>query len=180
MTAKTCTEAYLAGKEFSQLHSRIQGAYKLTEILGRYTNYELEVRRIGRAVHDPSTRWDLVHCTFQDMDIWLRHILLWYAYDLSAKIIPSFRALTGDGMSKAEIDRLLPQVITRCETLLKVLENARLNVEGSIIQEYERMQHGQSVVGDAQKNVRETLKDIIRLTPTKIQVQINPPIQEVN
>jgi len=119
-----------------------------------------------------------MHCTYEDKHLWLSRILKLVAFELSASIIPSFKALTGDGMSKADIERHLTQVERRCLEVLQELERARLNIK-PISREYDRMKYGESAVGDALANAREMLEDIILLTPPKIQAYINPPVQEV-
>jgi len=119
-----------------------------------------------------------MHCTYEDKHLWLSRILKLVAFELSASIIPSFKALTGDGMSKADIERHLTQVERRCLEVLQELERARLNIK-PISREYDRMKYCESAVGDALANAREMLEDIILLTPPKIQAYINPPVQEV-
>jgi hypothetical protein len=178
MQAKTCMEAFDEGEKFSHQHTRTQGGYKLAERLRQWEQCEREVCRIASAVKHPSARYDLMHCTYEDKHLWLSRILKIIAYELSASIIPSFKALTGDGMSKADIDRHLTQVERRCMEVLQELERARLNIK-PISREYERMRHGKSVVGDALVHARETLEEIIGLTPPDIQNQICPTVQEV-
>jgi len=179
MQATTCMEAFDEGEKFSQQHSRTQGAYKLAERLRQWEQCEREVCRIASAVKHPSARYNLMHCTFEDKHIWLSRILNIIAYELSADIIPSFKALVGDGMSKADIDRHMPHVERLCQEVLQGLERARLTIQGSIQGEYDRMKYGESVVGEALASAREMLEDILRLTPPKIQADIKPPVQKV-
>jgi len=178
MQAKTCMEAFAKGGKFSNQHTRTQGAYKLAERLRQWEQCEREVCRIASAVKHPSARYDLMHCTYEDKHLWLSRILKIIAYELSASIIPSFKALTGDGMSKADIDRHLTQVERRCMEVLQELERARLNIK-PISREYARMRNGESLVGDALANAREMIDDMILLIPPKIQGQINPSVQRV-
>ena len=178
MQATTCMEAFDEGEKFSHQHTRTQGAYKLAERLRQWEQCEREVCRIASAVKHPSARYNLMHCTFEDKHIWLSRILNIIAYELSADIIPSFKALAGNGMPKADIDRHLPHVERLCQEVLQELERARLNIK-PISREYDRMKYGESAVGDALANAREMLEDIILLTPPKIQAYINPPVQEV-
>ena len=120
-----------------------------------------------------------MHCTFEDKAFWLRDILKRTAYELSASIIPSFKALTGDGMAQAQVDQHLPYVERRCQEVSQELERARLTIKGRIQDEYDRMRHGESVVGDALAHAREMLEEIIDLTPPAIQSQIYGPVGEV-
>ena len=180
MQFHSCYKAYADGQIFSKKYPRTQGAYKLAERLRQWGECEREVKRIARAVTNPASRYDLQHCTYEDKHVWLRRILKRIAYKLSADIIPSFKALTGDGMSEDDIKRHLPQVMRLCWYTLQVLESAQQSIKGPIQNEYDRMRNGQSVVGDALETARQTLEAIINLTPSEIQNYIYPSVQEVN
>jgi hypothetical protein len=179
MKATTCEEAFAEGQVFSLKHPREIGAYKLAEKLWQWRESDHEVRRIAAALKYPSARYDLMHCTFEDKHVWLRRILLWHSYELSASIIPSYKALTGDGMSQAQINQHVPHVERRCQEVLQELERARLTIKGNIKDEYARMRHGASVVGDALAHARELLEEIIDLGPAEIQHYIYRPVEEV-
>ena len=179
MKATTCIEAFAEGKADSQKYPRTQGAYKLGERLRQLEECVREVYRIGNAVQYPSSRYDLMHCTYEDKHVWLGRILKITAYELTADIIPSFTALTGDGMAQTQVAQHLPYVERRCQEVLQGLERARQTIKGRIQDEYDRMRHGESVVGDALANAREALEEIIDLTPPDIQRQIYPTVLEV-
>jgi hypothetical protein len=179
MKATTCPEAFAEGQTFSQKNPRTQGAYKLAERLWQWKENECEVHRIATALKYPSARYDLMRCTFEDKAFWLREILRITAYKLSATIIPSFKALTGDGMTQSQIDQHLPYVERRCQEVLQGLERARQTIKGRIQDEYDRMRQGESVVGAALAHAREMLEEIIDLTPPDIQRQIHGPVVEV-
>ena len=106
----------------------------------------------------------------------MRRIPIFYAHQLSADIIPSDRALTGDGMSKAAINLHLPQVERRCREVLQELERARLSIK-PVSREYDRMRRGESALGDALVRTRYVLEDIIDLTPPEIRSRIYPPAE---
>ena len=179
MKAKTCPEAFVKGQADSQKHPRTQGAYKLSEVLDRSKRREKEVGRIAKALKNPASRYDLMHCTYEDKHVWIGRILKITAYELSESIIPSFKALTGDGMAKSQIDQHLPYVERRCQEVLQGLERARQTIKGRIHDEYGRMRHGESVVGDALAHAREMLEEIIDLTPPDIQRYIHRSVEEV-
>jgi len=179
MKATTCPKAFAEGQTSSQKHPRTQGAYKLAERLEQWRESEREVVRIADVVKYPSARYGLMHCTFEDKAFWLRDILKRTAYELSASIIPSFKALTGDGMTQSQIDQHLPFVESRCQEVLQELERARITITGNIKDEYARMRHGESVVGDALAHTREMLEEIIDLTPPDIQQYVYRPVEEV-
>jgi hypothetical protein len=109
----------------------------------------------------------------------LRGILIHAAYELSASITPSFKALTGDGMPRSQIKQRLPHVQRRCQEVLQELERARQTIKGRIREEYDRMRYGESVVGDALTHAREMLEEVIDLTPPDIQRQIYRSVEEV-
>jgi hypothetical protein len=179
MKATTCIEAFAEGQVFSQRHPRDQGAYKLAEKLWQWKESEHEVRRIAAALKYPSARYDLMRCIYQDKHKWLRQTLVWHSYQLTANIIPSFKALTGDGMTQSQINQLLPHVERRCQEVMQELERARLTIKGNIKDEYARMRHGASVVGDALAHARELLEEIIDLGPAEIRHYIYRPVEEV-
>lgn len=179
MKATTCHEAFVEGQVFSLKHPRDQGAYKLGEMLWKLKDNEREVHRIATALKHPSARYDLMHCTYEDKAFWLREILRITAYKLSAIMIPSFKALTGDGMSQAQINQHLPHVEQRCQEVLQELERARITITGNIKSEYTRMRQGESVVGDALAHARELLEEIIDLGPAEIQHYTYRPVEEV-
>ena len=172
MNTKTCNEAFQLGQAHSLINKRTQGAYKLAERLRQWKECEMEVNRIAGVVTSQASRYDLQHCTYEDKHVWLRRILKYIAYELSADIIPSFKALIGDGMSGADIKRHLPQVMKLCRYTLQVLESAQQSIKGPIQDEYDRMRGGQSVVGDALATARQTLEAIINLTPPEIKKYI--------
>jgi hypothetical protein len=172
MKAKTCLEAFAEGKVDSQKYPRTQGAYKLAERLKQWKESEKEVGRIAAALKNPSLRYDLRHCTYDDKHVWLGRILKHTAYELSASITPSFKALTGDGMTQSQVDQNLPSVERRCQEVLAELERARQAIKGRIHDEYDRIHRGESVVGEALRHAREMLEEIIDLTPPNIQLQI--------
>ncbi len=81
MKAKTCPEAFVKGQADSQKYPRTQGAYKLSEVLDRSKRREKEVGRIAKALKNPASRYDLMHCTYEDKHVWLRDILEHVAYE---------------------------------------------------------------------------------------------------
>lgn len=179
MKATTCLEAFAEGRAFSEKYPRTQGAYKLSERLDQWKESEREVGRIAAGVRYPSARHAMTHCTYEDKHIWLSRILKATARQLSESIVPSFNALTGDGMTQSQVDQYLPHVERRCQEVLQELERARQTIKGRIHDEYARMRHGESVVGDALAKAREMLEEVIDLTPPHIQRQIYPPVEEV-
>lgn len=179
MKFHSCNEAFIQGKAFSQEYPRTRGDYKLREIWRHWKECEDEVKRIARVMIYPPAKYELRHCTNEDKHGWLRDLPTWYAFDLSAYVIPSFVALSGDGMSQAEIDRHLPSVERLCRSSLGTLNQAHRVLQEPIREEYKRMKSGQSVIGYALTSVRQDLEQIIDLTPSDIQRCIYPTIQEV-
>ena len=179
MRVTTCQQAFAEGQAFSQNYPRTQGAYKLAERLRQWEECAREVARIARTLDHPSLRFNLMHCTFEDKAFWLRAILKITAYELSAIIIPSFKALPGDGLSNGDVKQYLPYVERRTQAVLQKLECARLTIKGRIDDEYDRMQQGESVVGDALAHARRMLEEIIDLTPPDIQRQIYCSVEGV-
>jgi hypothetical protein len=172
MNTKTCNEAFQLGSAHSLINKRTKGAYKLAERLRQWEDCVREVERIATALNNKSLKFYLKHCTFEDKHVWLRQILKHIAYELGSDIIPSFKALIGDGMSGADIKRHLPQVMKLCRYTLQVLESAQQSIKGPIQDEYDRMQQGWSIVGNALEVAKQALEDIVNLTPHEIQRKI--------
>jgi hypothetical protein len=179
MRFRSCHEAFSQGQVFSQKYPRSRGDYKLREIWRNWQRCEAEVKRIARVVTYPLAKDELRHCTNEDKHSWLRDLPTWYAFDLSAYVIPSFVALSGDGMSQAEIDQHLPLVESLCRSSLGTLNQAHHALQAPIREEYRRMKSGHSVVGYTLTSVRQSLEQIIDLTPSDIQRSIYTTIQEV-
>ncbi len=172
MQFRSCYEAYADGQLFSKKYPRTQGAYKLSERLRQWKDCVREVECIATALNNKSLKFYLKHCTFEDKHVWLRRILKHIAYELSADIAPSFKALKGDGMSDTDITHNLPRVNKIIQDTLRVLENAQLGIKGPIQNEYDRMQQGWSIVWDALEIARQALEDIIKLTSPEVQRRI--------
>ena len=179
MKATTCPKAFAEGKADSQKYPRDRGAYKLMERRLKWGIYEQEVDLIATELQKPCSRYDPRRSTYDGKHTWLPRILVVIAYELSESIIPSFKSLTGDGMTPAQVNQHLPYVERRCQEVLQELERARQTIKGRIQDEYDRMRHGDSVVGDALAHGREMLEEIIDLTPPDIQRQIYDPVEEV-
>ena len=172
MKVKDCQEAYALGTRHGQDRRRIRGAYKLRQRRGEWQEFEDEVRRIARSIKHCGARNDLMHCTYEDKAYWLRKILLDYAYELGADILPSVGALTGDGLTDNQVRALMPAAQQACAQAIAILENARLQIAGNIQGEYRRMEVSQSVVEDALLKTRILLEGCITRLPQHLQVEI--------
>ena len=172
MKVRDCQTAYALGRRHSQDRVRVRGAYKLRERRWGWIDSEEEVRRIALSLNFPSAGRDLRHCTYEDKAHWLRQILLHYAYELGADILPSVEALTGDGLTDTQTRALMPKLQLACAQAIAILENARLQIAGNIRAEYRCMKAGQSVVEDALLQVRALLEDCITQLPRPLQTEI--------
>jgi hypothetical protein len=172
MQAKDCQDAFIQGLQHP--HPRSRGAYKLRQCCKNWLESEAEVRRIARAVIYPSIHPDLRHCTFDDKAYWLRRVHLYYAYELSADILPSFEALSGDGLTSAQVQALMPAVRQACSQALLILEGSRQKIKEGIGAEYRRMKAGHSIAEDALQQVRNLIFNCITQLPMHIQTDILP------
>ena len=150
----------------------MRGAYKLRERRWGWIDSEEEVRRIALSLNFPGAGRELRHCTYEDKAHWLRQILLYYAYELGADILPSVEALTGDGLTDTQTRALMPKLQLACAQAIAILENARLQIAGNIQGEYRRMEVSQSVVEDALLKTRILLEGCITRLPQHLQVEI--------
>lgn len=172
MRAKDCQAAYALGTQHSRGRHRSRGAYKLRQRFEEWQESEAEVHRIALYIRYPSARHPLRHCTNEDKAYWLRKILIYCAYELSSDVLPSFEALTGDGLSETQVKVLMPTVQHACSRAIAILENARRKITGNIKEEYRRMEDGKSVVEDSLVQVRTLMEGLIKQLPLRLQTEI--------
>jgi hypothetical protein len=63
---------------------------------------------------------------------------------LGYTILPAIAALEGDGVPKAEVQRLLSRAETDAQRLIDACEALRLRLKGGISREYDAMKRGES------------------------------------
>jgi hypothetical protein len=68
------------------------------------------------------------------------------AHLMGYKILPGIAALEGDGVPKAEVERLTRRAESDAQRLLADCEAARLRLKGGIKHEYEAMRDGESTI----------------------------------
>jgi hypothetical protein len=77
---------------------------------------------------------------------------------LGHTILPAIAALEGDGVPKAEVERLLSRAETDAQRLIDACEALRLRLKGGIKHEYNAMRRGESellgLLGDVQALTR--------------------------
>ena len=72
---------------------------------------------------------------------YLKSIPAYLAELIGYHILPAIGALEGDGVFKAEVQRLLSHAETDAKRLIADCEAIRLRLKGGIKQEYEAMRH---------------------------------------
>jgi hypothetical protein len=146
-TPTTCHEIVTAAREKRKAHPLPSGGYKLREAKNRInqlhklvTTIAERVRAGGKFEQDEN----LGPCMATERGAYLKGIPAQLAELLGYTILPAIAALEGDGMPKAEVERLLSRAETDAQRLLDDCEAVRLSLKGGIKHEYDAMRRGES------------------------------------
>jgi hypothetical protein len=83
-------------------------------------------------------------CMAHERETYLKELPEKIAHLIADKVLPAIAALEGDGMPKAEVERLLSRAETDAQRLLADCEAVRQRLKGGIKHEYDAMRRGQS------------------------------------
>jgi hypothetical protein len=143
----TCHDIFKNSREKRKAHPLSSGGYKLREAEDRInqlhklvTTIADRVRAGGKFEQDES----LGPCMATERGAYLKGIPAQLAELLGYTILPAIKALEGDGVPKAEVQRLLNHAETDAQLLIDECEALRLRLKGGIKNEYDRMRRGES------------------------------------
>ena len=117
-----------------EAENRINQLHKLVTTIAE------RVRAGGKFEQDEN----LGPCMATERGAYLKGIPAQLAELLGYTILPAIAALEGDGMPKAEVERLLSRAETDAQRLLDDCEAVRLSLKGGIKHEYDAMRRGES------------------------------------
>ena len=123
------------------------GRYKLEEALRAIERWQDLVTTIADRVCTGGKfgeNENLGPCMATERGAYLKGIPAQLAELLGYTILPAIAALEGDGMPKAEVERLLSRAETDAQRLLDDCEAVRLSLKGGIKHEYDAMRRGES------------------------------------
>jgi hypothetical protein len=145
----TCHQLFDTAREKRKAHPLHSGGYKLKEAGDRISKlHELvttiaeRVRAGGKFEQDEN----LGPCMATERGAYLKGIPAQLAELLGYTILPAIAALEGDGMPKAEVERLLSRAETDAQRLLDDCEALRQRLKGGISREYDAMRRGESAL----------------------------------
>jgi hypothetical protein len=160
-TPTTCQEIVTAAREKRKAHPLPSGGYKLREAEDRINQLHKLVTTIAERVRTGGKFGEtenLGPCMATERGAYLKGIPAQLAELLGYTILPAIAALDGDGMPKAEVQRLLSRAETDAQRLIDTCEALRLRLKGGIKHEYEAMRRGESellgLLGDVQALTR--------------------------
>jgi hypothetical protein len=146
-TPTTCHNIFDTAREKRKAHPLTAGQFKLDEAQNRISQlYKLVTtitERVRRGDKFGETE-NLGPCMACDRGTYLKSIPVQLAELLGYTILPAIAALEGDGVPKAEVQRLLSRAETDAQRLIDECEALRLSLKAGIKHEYEAMRRGES------------------------------------
>jgi hypothetical protein len=156
-TPTTCHEIVTAAREKRKVHPLSSGGYKLKEAKNRINQLHTLVTTIAERVRTGGKFGEtenLGPCMATERGAYLKGIPAQLAELLGYMILPAIAALEGDGVPKAEVQRLLRSAETDAQRLLDTCEALRLRLKGGINHEYDAMRRGESELLELLDGVR--------------------------
>ena len=146
-TTTTCHEIFNTAREKRKAHPLSSGGYKLKEAEDRINQLHKLVTTIAKRVRTGGKFGEtenLGPCMANERGTYLKGIPARLAELLGYTILPAIAALAGDGVPKAEVQRLLIRAETDAQRLINDCEALRLRLNAGIKHEYDAMRQGQS------------------------------------
>ena len=143
----TCHDIFKIARAERAQYPLSAGRYKLREAKNRINQLHELVSTIAERVctgGEFGETENLGPCMATERGAYLKGIPAQLAELLGYTILPAIAALEGDGMPKAEVERLLSRAETDAQRLLDDCEDLRLHLKGGIKQEYDAMRRGES------------------------------------
>lgn len=143
----TCHDIFNTARAKRAAHPLTEGRFKLDEAQNRINQLQELVTSIAdrvRAGSKFSETENLGPCMAIERGTYLKSIPAQLAELLGYTILPAIAALEGDGVPKAEAQRLLSRAETDAQRLIDDSEALRLSLKAGIKNEYEAMRRGES------------------------------------
>lgn len=143
----TCHDIFTAAQAERTKYPLTAGKYKLEEARQTIDDLHTLVTTIAdrvRAGVKFGQDENLGPCMAHERGAYLKSIPSRLADLIGNKILPAIAALEGDGVPKAEVERLLSHAETDAQRVLAECEALRLRLKGGIKHEYDAMRRGES------------------------------------
>ena len=165
MSKQTCYEAFKQGKMDRTNRPLPYGHYKLREAYENLAEWGKELNRIAVYVSGKTGRNNLMHCTPEDMHVWLKDLPALVAHTVAYELLPGLLALDKDGADSTLIASCYPNIERECIDLLDRLELARLKLQRGIGTEYNLMKHGGSTLMPLMDEAIAIARGALKLSP---------------
>jgi hypothetical protein len=146
-TPTTCHDVCETARGERAKYPLTEGRYKLEEALRAIERWQDLVTTIAERVRAGGKfeqDENLGPCMATERGAYLKGIPAQLAELLGYTILPAIAALEGDGVPRAEVQRLLSRAETDAQRLLDDCEGVRLHLKGGISREYDAMRRGES------------------------------------
>ena len=146
-TPTTCNDIFHTAREKRKAHPLPSGGYKLREAENRINQLHKLVTTIADRVRTGGKFGEtenLGPCMATERGAYLKGIPAQLAELLGYTILPAIKALEGDGVRKAEVQRLMSNAETDAQRLIDDCEALRLSLKNGIKHEYDAMRRGES------------------------------------
>lgn len=143
----TCHDIFTAAQAERTKYPLNSGRYKLEEARRAINDLHTLVTTIAdrvRARGKFGEAENLGPCMAHERGAYLKSIPSRLAELIGNKILPALAALEGDGVPKAEVERLLSHAKTDAQRMLAECEAVRQTLKGGIKHEYDAMRLGES------------------------------------
>lgn len=145
----TCHEIADVAREKRKAHPLTSGQYKLNEAKNEIDRYRTLVTTIAERARKGDKFIEtecLGPCMATERGTYLKSIPARLAELIGHNILPAIAALEGDGLPKAEVQRLLSHAETDAGRLISDCEAVRLRLKAEIKHEYRAMRRGESLL----------------------------------
>jgi hypothetical protein len=143
----TCHHTFNTARAERAKYPLTSGRQKLQEAQDTLESWREMVTTIATRIHAGGTFGEtenLGPCMANERETYLKELPAKIAYLIAYKILPAIAALEGDGVPKAEVERLLSRAETDAQRLIDACEALRLRLKGGIKHEYDAMRRGES------------------------------------
>jgi hypothetical protein len=143
----TCQDIFITARAKRANYPLTKGQYKLDEAEQAINHLQKLVTTIAKRVRTGGKFGEtenLGPCMATERGAYLKGIPAQLAALLGYTILPAIAALEGDGVPKAEVQRMLIRAETDAQRLIDECEALRLRLKAGIKHEYDAMRRGES------------------------------------
>ncbi len=108
MPKPTCYKAFEQGQNDRANRPLPCGHYKLSECYEYLVEYRKEIGRIKAYVSGKAVRYNLMHCTHEDMHMWLKELPTLVAESMAYEPLPGLATLDKDWADPDFVKRAYP------------------------------------------------------------------------